>query len=134
MIGANIKKLRMQHGMTQKNLADKLFVSAQAVSRWENNEVEPSISTILELAKIFEQFGEIRQIRPTPSKQNQKFIEFWNTKAAAAAVRAMRNRKRKQVLGSKVAVEFSLPGGYRKNMQSLYETKLPTIERAHRSR
>ena len=54
MIGANIKKLRMQHGMTQKNLADKLFVSAQAVSRWENNEVEPSISTILELAKIFD--------------------------------------------------------------------------------
>ena len=54
MIGANIKKLRLEHGMTQKNLADKLFVSAQAVSRWENNEVEPSISTILELAKIFE--------------------------------------------------------------------------------
>lgn len=53
MIGANIKKLRLQHGMTQKNLADKLFVSAQAVSRWENDEVEPSISTILELAKIF---------------------------------------------------------------------------------
>ena len=53
MIGANIKKLRLQHGLTQKNLADKLFVSAQAVSRWENDEVEPSISTILELAKIF---------------------------------------------------------------------------------
>ncbi|MBO5883769.1 MAG: helix-turn-helix domain-containing protein [Clostridia bacterium] len=40
--------------MTQKNLADKLFVSSQAVSRWENGEVEPSISTIMELAKIFE--------------------------------------------------------------------------------
>ncbi len=53
MIGSNIKKLRVQQGMTQKNLADKLFVSAQAVSRWENNEVEPSVSTIIELAKIF---------------------------------------------------------------------------------
>lgn len=53
MIGPNIKKLRLQHGLTQKNLADKLFVSAQAVSRWENDEVEPSINTILELAKIF---------------------------------------------------------------------------------
>ena len=53
MIGANIRKLRVQHGMTQKNLADKLFVSAQAVSRWENDEVEPSIGTITELAKIF---------------------------------------------------------------------------------
>ena len=53
MIGANIKRLRTQHGMTQKNLADKLFVSAQAVSRWENDEVEPSIGTIMDLAKIF---------------------------------------------------------------------------------
>lgn len=53
MIGSNIKKLRVQQGLTQKNLADKLFVSAQAVSRWENNEVEPSVNTIIELAKIF---------------------------------------------------------------------------------
>ena len=53
MIGNNIKKLRMQRGMTQKNLADLLFVSPQAVSRWENNEVEPSIGTITEMAKIF---------------------------------------------------------------------------------
>ena len=54
MIGANIKKLRLEHGMTQKALADKLFVSAQAVSRWENDEVEPSLGTIMELAKIFD--------------------------------------------------------------------------------
>ena len=40
MIGNNIKRLRTERGMTQKALADKLFVSAQAVSRWENNEVE----------------------------------------------------------------------------------------------
>jgi transcriptional regulator with XRE-family HTH domain len=53
MIGNNIKKLRMQRGMTQKNLADQLFVSPQAVSRWENNEVEPSVGTITEMAKIF---------------------------------------------------------------------------------
>ena len=54
MIGNQIKKLRTKQGMTQKQLADKLFVSAQAVSRWENNEVEPSIDTITELAKIFD--------------------------------------------------------------------------------
>ena len=53
MIGNNIKRLRTERGMTQKALADKLFVSAQAVSRWENNEVEPSITTLTELAKIF---------------------------------------------------------------------------------
>lgn len=53
MIGSNIKKLRTEKGMTQKALADQLFVSPQAVSRWENNEVEPSLGTIAEMAKIF---------------------------------------------------------------------------------
>lgn len=54
MIGTRIKQLRTKSGMTQKALADMLFVSAQAVSRWENNEVEPSIQTLVEMAKIFE--------------------------------------------------------------------------------
>lgn len=53
MIGDQIKKFRTQNGMTQQNLADKLFVTAQAVSRWENGEVEPSISTIAKMAEIF---------------------------------------------------------------------------------
>ncbi|MGD9605719.1 MAG: helix-turn-helix domain-containing protein [Bacilli bacterium] len=53
MIGENIKRFRLEKGLTQKELAEKLFVTAQAVSRWENGEVEPSVSTIAEMAKIF---------------------------------------------------------------------------------
>lgn len=53
MIGENIRRLRTAAGMTQKDLADKLFVTAQAVSRWEKEEVEPSIPTISEMANIF---------------------------------------------------------------------------------
>lgn len=53
-IGSNLKKLRTSKGMTQKDLADSLNVSSQAVSRWENNEVEPDISTLSKLSSIFE--------------------------------------------------------------------------------
>lgn len=53
MIGENIKRLRTTNGLTQKELAEKLFVTAQAVSRWENNEVEPSATTLYEMSKIF---------------------------------------------------------------------------------
>lgn len=53
MIGKTIKDLRIKNNMTQKELADKLFVTAQAVSRWENDEVEPNLQTIKEIAKIF---------------------------------------------------------------------------------
>lgn len=54
MIGENIKKLRVSKGWTQKDLANKLFVTAQAISRWENNEVEPSATTLYEMSRIFE--------------------------------------------------------------------------------
>ena len=53
MLGENIKRLRTEKGLTQKDLADRLFVTPQAVSRWENNEAEPSVSTLSQLAKIF---------------------------------------------------------------------------------
>ena len=51
--GKKIKELRNQSHLTQKDLAEKLYVSAQAVSRWENGEVEPSIETLKQLSSIF---------------------------------------------------------------------------------
>lgn len=53
-VGEKIKVLRGKKGLTQKDLADKLFVSFQTISKWENNENEPSISSLRELAKILE--------------------------------------------------------------------------------
>ena len=53
MISDNIKNLRVGKGLTQKELADKLYVTSQAVSRWENGEVEPSVDTISSMARIF---------------------------------------------------------------------------------
>ena len=52
-IGEKLKTLRTEQHLTQKDLAEKLNVSAQAVSRWENDEVEPSLETLGQLASIF---------------------------------------------------------------------------------
>jgi transcriptional regulator with XRE-family HTH domain len=54
MISENIKKYRLEKGLTQAQLAEKLFVTAQAVSRWENGEVEPSVDTITKMSKLFD--------------------------------------------------------------------------------
>ena len=53
MINENIRKLRKEKGIAQKELAEQLHVTAQAVSRWENGEVEPSIGTLEEMSRIF---------------------------------------------------------------------------------
>lgn len=52
-IGNNIKEQRNKLGLTQKDIAEKLNVTAQAVSRWENEEVEPSIDTLKQLSSLF---------------------------------------------------------------------------------
>ena len=52
-IGVKIKEFRSKNRLTQKELADKLNVTYQAVSRWENDEVEPSFDTVKEMSKIF---------------------------------------------------------------------------------
>ena len=52
-LGQRLKKLRSEKGLTQKDLADQLHVSFQTVSKWENDENEPDISTLKELAKLY---------------------------------------------------------------------------------
>lgn len=51
--GQLIAKLRKQKGLTQEQLGRKLNVSYQAVSKWENNQSEPSLETIEKLADVF---------------------------------------------------------------------------------
>jgi transcriptional regulator with XRE-family HTH domain len=46
MIGDNIRKLREEKGMSQLELAKKLFVSDRTVSSWEVNRTEPKMGMI----------------------------------------------------------------------------------------
>ena len=52
-IGGNIKRLRQQSNMTQDQVAEKLHVSYQAVSKWENNINAPDIALLPKIAKLF---------------------------------------------------------------------------------
>lgn len=52
-IGKKIKSLRLQKGMTQEELANKLNISSQAVSKWENGVTTPDIQVLPDLSVIF---------------------------------------------------------------------------------
>ena len=53
VIGQNIAKWRRDKGLTQDQLAEQLSVSAQAVSKWENDVSMPDITMLPKLAEIF---------------------------------------------------------------------------------
>ena len=52
-VGKNIKTLRGKFGLSQEQLASKVNVSSQAVSKWETGDSYPSIDTMVRLSKMF---------------------------------------------------------------------------------
>ncbi len=53
-VSNSIKKLRQEKKLSQEELAEKLYVTRQAVSNWENGKTQPDIDTITKLANIFD--------------------------------------------------------------------------------
>ena len=51
--GDNLKLLRKGKNLSQEDLAEKMNVSRQSVSKWETGEAYPEMNNILELCKIF---------------------------------------------------------------------------------
>ena len=49
-----IFKLRTEKGLSQEELAEKLFVTRQAVSRWETGETQPNTETLKLLSGLFD--------------------------------------------------------------------------------
>ena len=52
-IGKRIAQLRREKGLTQEELANRMGVSPQAVSKWENDQTCPDISALPKLARLF---------------------------------------------------------------------------------
>ena len=53
-VGAFLKDLRKEKGITQEQLAEKLGVSGRTISRWETGKNMPDISLLVEIAEFFD--------------------------------------------------------------------------------
>ena len=71
-IGQFIKKIRQDNKLTQKELADKLGVTYQAVSKWENGKNVPDVSILKEMSKMFN--VDIDEILDGEKKDKKKSI------------------------------------------------------------
>lgn len=49
-----IFELRTKNGLSQDELAEKLYVTRQAISRWETGETTPNTETLKQMSKLFD--------------------------------------------------------------------------------
>lgn len=54
LVGNKLRDLRKQHGMTQMELAEKLDVSRQTISKWEQGIARPSAESLISIGKLFD--------------------------------------------------------------------------------
>ncbi|MDF2938526.1 MAG: family transcriptional regulator [Paenibacillaceae bacterium] len=52
-LGANIQKHRLKNGFSQEQLAEKLSVSRQSVSKWELGQSYPEVDKIIQMSLSF---------------------------------------------------------------------------------
>lgn len=77
-IGKYIYELRIKNNLTQKDLADKLSITSQAVSKWENGRGIPDIEQLNKLSEIFN--VDIKEIingednKKEPKKNKKKYL------------------------------------------------------------
>lgn len=53
-IGKKLKSARLQKGLTQEAVAEKIQVSRQTISNWENEKSYPDIVSIVNLSNLYE--------------------------------------------------------------------------------
>ena len=71
--GERLKRLRTENHISQEELAEKLGVSAQAVSKWERGKSTPDLAAIVPMAKLF-------RISTDRLLGNEGFRQDWDTR------------------------------------------------------
>ena len=100
MIGENIKTYRQKKGYTQEEVANRLHVTRQTISKWEKNYSIPDAEVLVKLADVLEvqtsQLLEVKvgsDVQTTEEKQNAYAEQL----AHIAEQMAIRNRQRKRI-------------------------------------
>lgn len=77
MFSEQLKKLRNQNGISQKELAAKLLVSQQTVAKWETEGSTPNPTTLAKICDIFKVSSDyLLGITNTTQKSEEELVKF----------------------------------------------------------
>lgn len=80
-LGKQIKKYRSEKTLSQDALAEKIYVSRQTISNWENSKSYPDVNSLVLLSEVFEVSldqlikGDVEMMKEQISKEDQKEFE-----------------------------------------------------------
>ena len=80
-LGKQIRKYRNEMSLSQDGLAERIFVSRQTISNWENDKSYPDVNSLLLLGEVFETSidnlikGDIDVMKKKIQKEDQKKFE-----------------------------------------------------------
>ena len=88
--GENLKRLRTEKGLSQEEVAQKLFVSRQSVSKWENDVAEPGVKDLRTLSRLYgvtlDQLMETEEAPPQGTSSSLEYLIWTGAMAVVTAV------------------------------------------------
>ena len=78
-LGENLKKLRKEYNLSQEQLAEKLNISRQAISKWESGKAYPDIDNLILLRDIFNTTIDDLVLREDKVYDNKIEVNYSNT-------------------------------------------------------
>lgn len=84
-LGNKIKYYRGEKELSQEELAERVYVSRQTISNWENNKSYPDINSIVLLSEVFEISidnlikGDVEQMKKEINSEEVKKLNFYAT-------------------------------------------------------
>lgn len=87
-LAENLKKIRKENNLSQEQLAEKLGVSRQSVSKWEAGQAYPEMDKVLQICKLFnlnmdelfnqdvKEINEVKESKANVNKYIDDFLDF----------------------------------------------------------
>ena len=122
-IAESLKKHRKKMKLTQKELAEKLFVSTQSVSKWERGEALPDIAHLWRLAEIFCVSVDVLLGNDTPKEKTLIGVDGGGTKTEFILINEKGTLLKRVLLAESMLVKGTL---FRETLLPLLDPRLKT--------
>ena len=136
-LGNRLKELRKQHNINQDELAEKLFVSRQTISNWENDKSYPDIQSILLISEIFnvsvDQLlkGDVEKMERIITEQTETDIKKMNTYGMGMLITIIALLISTPILAFTIGFWFFIPFGLLFVVLIYFSTRIEQIKKEY---